>query len=157
MIRKILFAAFLISSLSCIAQGSIKTMFYNLFDSSEFLSVDRVPFLRDILNEYELTIFIVCELETNKVIVLSGTEFDNIQPLIVTNNTNVQDGLHIRVEPEAGIISINLHNAIGQLMMKIDSNNSEAIVSNISQFSDDIYYLTRTSFNGEPLKFLKTS
>ncbi|RMA58921.1 T9SS type A sorting domain-containing protein [Ulvibacter antarcticus] len=64
MLKRILFIALTIISCTAIAQGSLKTMFYNLLDYPEYLPGDRSIILQEILDTYEPDIFMVCELKT---------------------------------------------------------------------------------------------
>lgn len=64
MFKKILSLAFILVSLSINAQETIKTMVYNLLEYPSANPPNRAVILRDILDEYEPDIFMVCELES---------------------------------------------------------------------------------------------
>ena len=61
----LLFTSILLFSISCIAQNTIKTMFYNVLDFPE-LNPNRIYLLQDILQDYEPDIFMVCELQNQE-------------------------------------------------------------------------------------------
>src|SRR5690606_19985973 len=50
-------------SLQANSQGTIKTMVYNLLEFPSAYPNNRADILREIINEYEPDIFMVCELE----------------------------------------------------------------------------------------------
>lgn len=54
---------FILFTLGVNAQGTIKTMVYNILDFPAARPNNRAEILRDILNEYEPDIFMVCELQ----------------------------------------------------------------------------------------------
>jgi hypothetical protein len=62
--------AFILVSLflatTCLGQSTIKTMFYNLLEFPEALPGDRSTILKNILNEYNPDIFMVCELQNQE-------------------------------------------------------------------------------------------
>ena len=64
MVKKILLFSIFIGSLSLNAQETIKTMFYNLLEFPSAFPPNREVILREILNQYEPDIFMICELET---------------------------------------------------------------------------------------------
>ncbi len=55
---------FVFSALCLTAQGTIKTMVYNLWDFPTANPSNRAQILKNILNEYEPDIFMVCELQS---------------------------------------------------------------------------------------------
>ncbi|MCB0451442.1 MAG: T9SS type A sorting domain-containing protein [Aequorivita sp.] len=63
MFKKKLTLVFMIVSLSINAQETIKTMVYNLLEFPSAFPPNREEILRDIIDEYEPDIFMVCELE----------------------------------------------------------------------------------------------
>lgn len=64
MFKKILTLLFVIVSLGASAQGTIKTMVYNLLEFPSAFPSNRTQLLKNILNEYNPDIFMVCELES---------------------------------------------------------------------------------------------
>ena len=64
MFRTILTVAIFIISLCANAQGTIKTMFYNLLEFPSAQPSNREQILMEILDNYEPDIFMVCELES---------------------------------------------------------------------------------------------
>ncbi|MDN3723659.1 T9SS type A sorting domain-containing protein [Aequorivita sp. SDUM287046] len=64
MFKKILTLAIVFISLSLSAQETIKTMVYNLLEFPSAFPPNRAEILKDILDEYEPDIFMICELET---------------------------------------------------------------------------------------------
>jgi hypothetical protein len=64
MIKKVLFLSLFIVSFASSAQETIKTMFYNLLEFPSAFPPNREEILRDILNEYDPDIFMICELES---------------------------------------------------------------------------------------------
>lgn len=64
MFKKKLTLVFIIVSLSINAQETIKTMVYNLLEFPSAFPSNRAEILRDIIDEYEPDIFMVCELES---------------------------------------------------------------------------------------------
>ncbi len=55
---------FILFALGVNAQGTIKTMVYNVLDFPTAYPPNRAEILRDILNEYEPDIFMICELQS---------------------------------------------------------------------------------------------
>jgi len=64
MLKNIVTLAFLIVSLCVSAQGTIKTMFYNLLEFPSAQPNNREQILMEILDEYEPDLFMICELES---------------------------------------------------------------------------------------------
>tara|TARA_R110002012_G_scaffold41736_5_gene114105 strand:+ start:9519 stop:10763 length:1245 start_codon:yes stop_codon:yes gene_type:complete len=64
MLKNILTFVFLIVSLGVNAQGTIKTMFYNLLEFPSAQPNNREQILMEILDEYEPDLFMICELES---------------------------------------------------------------------------------------------
>lgn len=62
--KKILPILFVFFTLGIYAQGTIKTMVYNILDFPSINPQNRTQFLREILNEYEPDIFMVVELQS---------------------------------------------------------------------------------------------
>ena len=62
--RKALQLLFILFTLGINAQGTIKTMVYNVLDFPSAYPYNRAQILRDILNEYEPDIFMICELQS---------------------------------------------------------------------------------------------
>src|SRR5690554_1139995 len=62
--KKTLQLLFILFTLGVNAQGTIKTMVYNVLEFPSAFPNNRAQILRDILNEYEPDIFMVCELES---------------------------------------------------------------------------------------------
>lgn len=62
--KKALLLLFILVALGVNAQGTIKTMVYNILDFPSAYPYNRAQILRDILNEYEPDIFMVCELQS---------------------------------------------------------------------------------------------
>ncbi len=60
-----IFLSLLFFSISCLAQNSIKTMFYNVLEFPE-LNPNRISLLQDILQDYSPDIFMVCELQSQE-------------------------------------------------------------------------------------------
>lgn len=61
--RKYFPVLFVLFSIGINAQGTIKTMVYNILDFPSAYPQNRAQILRDILNEYQPDIFMVCELQ----------------------------------------------------------------------------------------------
>lgn len=55
---------FILLAIGVNAQGTIKTMFYNVLEFPSAPPANRADILRDILDEYDPDIFMVCELES---------------------------------------------------------------------------------------------
>jgi hypothetical protein len=64
MIKKVLFLSLFIVSFASSAQETIKTMFYNLLEFPSAFPPNREEILRNVLNEYDPDIFMICELES---------------------------------------------------------------------------------------------
>ncbi len=62
--RKLILLSFLLLFQGVIAQETIKTMFYNVFNYPSAPTPNRAQILSDILDEYQPDIFMVCEIET---------------------------------------------------------------------------------------------
>ena len=63
--RKNIITLFFVFSFLCLsAQGTIKTMVYNLLDFPEAYPPNRAQLLKNILDEYDPDIFMVCELQS---------------------------------------------------------------------------------------------
>lgn len=62
--KKALQLLFILFTLGSTAQGTIKTMVYNVLEFPSAYPNNRAQILRDILDEYEPDIFMVCELES---------------------------------------------------------------------------------------------
>ena len=60
-----IFLSLLFFSISCFAQNTIKTMFYNVLEFPE-LNPNRISLLQDILQDYSPDIFMVCELQSQE-------------------------------------------------------------------------------------------
>jgi len=60
-----IFLSLLFFSISCLAQNTIKTMFYNVLEFPE-LNPNRITLLQDILQDYSPDIFMVCELQSQE-------------------------------------------------------------------------------------------
>jgi endonuclease/exonuclease/phosphatase family metal-dependent hydrolase len=63
-LRKFILLSFLLVFQGVIAQETIKTMFYNVFNYPSAPTPNRAQILSDILDEYQADIFMVCEVET---------------------------------------------------------------------------------------------
>lgn len=64
MMRKLFFTLFALISVCGFAQETLNTMFYNIFRFPSSNPANRELILRDILDEYQPDLFMVCELET---------------------------------------------------------------------------------------------
>lgn len=64
MMKKLLFVLFAFTSVLSFSQETINTMFYNIFRFPSSNPANRELILRDILDEYQPDLFMVCELET---------------------------------------------------------------------------------------------
>ena len=64
MFKKLLTLGFMLFFLGALAQGTIKTMVYNLLEFPSAFPPNRPEILREIINEYNPDIFMVCELES---------------------------------------------------------------------------------------------
>lgn len=64
LLRKFILLSFLLVFQGVIAQETIKTMFYNVFNYPSAPTPNRAQILSDILDEYQPDIFMVCEVET---------------------------------------------------------------------------------------------
>ncbi|QAA81436.1 T9SS type A sorting domain-containing protein [Aequorivita sp. H23M31] len=62
--RRAILLLFILVSFGVNAQGTIKTMVYNILDFPSAWPNNRAQILRDILNEYQPDIFMVCELQS---------------------------------------------------------------------------------------------
>jgi len=62
--RNVIQLLFILLTLGLNAQGTVKTMVYNILEFPSAYPFNRTQILRDILNEYEPDIFMVCELES---------------------------------------------------------------------------------------------
>jgi len=60
-----IFLSLLFFSISCFAQNTVKTMFYNVLEFPE-LNPNRITLLQDILQDYSPDIFMVCELQSQE-------------------------------------------------------------------------------------------
>ncbi|GEQ87238.1 hypothetical protein ULMS_27460 [Patiriisocius marinistellae] len=66
MLKFIFTTALVFSSLLSFGQTEIKTMFYNLLEFPEALPQNREAILKDILNEYNPDVFMICELQSQE-------------------------------------------------------------------------------------------
>src|SRR5690606_29040411 len=64
MMKKLLFVLFAFTSVLSFSQETLNTMFYNIFRFPSSNPANRELILRDILDEYQPDLFMVCELET---------------------------------------------------------------------------------------------
>ncbi len=64
LLRKFILLSFLLLFQGVIAQETIQTMFYNVFNYPSAPTSNRPQILAEILNEYQPDIFMVCEVET---------------------------------------------------------------------------------------------
>ena len=64
-LKRTLQILFVLFTLGVNAQDTIKTMFYNVLEFPSAYPANRADILRDILNEYDPDIFMICELENN--------------------------------------------------------------------------------------------
>ncbi len=62
--KKLILLWLVFFTLGLSAQGTLKTMVYNILEFPSAYPYNRTQILRDILNEYEPDIFMVCELES---------------------------------------------------------------------------------------------
>ncbi|MAP55533.1 hypothetical protein [Altibacter sp.] len=121
MLRKVLYITLMFFGFTLSAQEVIKTMFYNLLEFPSALPGSRAEILRNVLNEYEPDIFMVCELE-NEV----GAD------LILNISLNDGDGLYSRapfVLNQSG--SSNLQQLLYFRTGMFTLESSEVITTNI--------------------------
>ncbi len=85
LLRKFILLSFLLLFQGIIAQETIKTMFYNVFDFPSAPPANKTERLKNILQNYEPDIFMVCEIE-NEI----GAD------LILNNSLNFDESLYER-------------------------------------------------------------
>lgn len=92
MMKKLLFALFALTSVLSFSQETINTMFYNIFRFPSSNPANREFILRDILDEYQPDLFMVCELETevgaDLILNTSLQNFPNFQRAVYHKNTS---------------------------------------------------------------------
>jgi endonuclease/exonuclease/phosphatase family metal-dependent hydrolase len=92
MMKKLLFALFALTSVLSFSQETINTMFYNLFRFPSSNPANREFILRDILDEYQPDLFMVCELETevgaDLILNTSLQNLPNFQRAVYHKNTS---------------------------------------------------------------------
>src|SRR5690606_8627286 len=92
MMRKLFFTLFALISVCGFAQVTLNTMFYNIFRFPSSNPANRELILRDILDEYQPDLFMVCELETeigaDLILNTSLQNFPNFQRAVYYKNTS---------------------------------------------------------------------
>ncbi|WP_133240817.1 hypothetical protein [Marixanthomonas spongiae] len=101
---------------------------------------------------------VVMELQTNKDIILSGTDFEGNALTISIENTLAKTLLKVLVKTQILENSMfSIYNVLGQKVLEHPINTSEkTIFIPVSHLADGIYYL-QTGLQDKPLKFVKTS
>ncbi|MGV0832553.1 hypothetical protein ACTS9D_10050 [Empedobacter brevis] len=101
--KKIILSLFLILSVSLFSQETLNTMFYNVFKFPNSLPQNRQFILKNILDEYQPDLFMICELVSeNGADLILNTSLQN-QPdkfaraLFVADSTNLDDPLQTMV------------------------------------------------------------
>lgn len=101
--KKIILSLFLILSVSLFSQETLNTMFYNVFKFPNSLPQNRQFILKNILDEYQPDLFMICELVSeNGADLILNTSLQN-QPdkfaraLFVAESTNLDDPLQTMV------------------------------------------------------------
>jgi endonuclease/exonuclease/phosphatase family metal-dependent hydrolase len=92
MMKKLLFTLFALTSVLSFSQETLNTMFYNIFRFPSSNPANREFILRDILDEYQPDLFMVCELETEAgadlILNTSLQNFPNFQRAVYHKNTS---------------------------------------------------------------------
>ncbi|WP_334126187.1 hypothetical protein [Empedobacter brevis] len=101
--KKIILSLFLILSVSLFSQETLNTMFYNVFKFPNSLPQNRQLILKDILDEYQPDLFMICELVSeNGADLILNTSLQS-QPdkfaraLFIADSTNLDDPLQTMV------------------------------------------------------------
>ncbi|GHC58226.1 T9SS type A sorting domain-containing protein [Ulvibacter litoralis] len=101
---------------------------------------------------------VVMELETNKEIVLSTSEFEATTLQIELENTIVVDELRLQIAPTISeTVSFTIYNTLGQNVLTAPASTSKTRLINVSHLTNGVYYLKNNQSLGNPIKFLKTS
>jgi endonuclease/exonuclease/phosphatase family metal-dependent hydrolase len=117
MMKKLLFTLFALTSVLSFSQETINTMFYNLFRFPSSNPANREFILRDILDEYQPDLFMVCELETEAgadlILNTSLQNFPNFQRAVYHKNTSstsdfIQNMVYFNTE-KLELISQEIH------------------------------------------------
>src|SRR5690606_4245177 len=92
MMKKLLFVLFAFTSVLSFSQETLNTMFYNIFRFPSSNPANRELILRDILDEYQPDLFMVCELETevgaDLILNTSLQNLPNFQRAVYHKNTS---------------------------------------------------------------------
>jgi endonuclease/exonuclease/phosphatase family metal-dependent hydrolase len=117
MMKKLLFTLFALTSVLSFSQETINTMFYNLFRFPSSNPANREFILRDILDEYQPDLFMVCELETevgaDLILNTSLQNLPNFQRAVYHKNTSstsdfIQNMVYFNTE-KLELISQEIH------------------------------------------------
>ncbi len=137
MMKKLLFTLFALTSVLSFSQETINTMFYNLFRFPSSNPANREFILRDILDEYQPDLFMVCELETevgaDLILNTSLQNFPNFQRAVYHKNTSstsdfIQNMVYFNTK-KLQLISQEIHPTnyrdINQYTFKLNTVESE--------------------------------
>jgi endonuclease/exonuclease/phosphatase family metal-dependent hydrolase len=137
MMKKLLFALFALTSVLSFSQETINTMFYNIFRFPSSNPANREFILRDILDEYQPDLFMVCELETevgaDLILNTSLQNFPNFQRAVYHKNTSstsdfIQNMVYFNTK-KLQLISQEIHPTnyrdINQYTFKLNTVESE--------------------------------
>ncbi len=96
---------------------------------------------------------VVMELETDREIVLSGTDFVVESPLEILN-TWVKSNLRVRIRSNE-VQDLQIYDMLGKKLMDISVENAGEKPLNVSHFPSGVYFLTTSQNNFYPIKFIK--
>lgn len=117
MMKKLLFTLFALTSVLSFSQETLNTMFYNIFRFPSSNPANREFILRDILDEYQPDLFMVCELETevgaDLILNTSLQNLPNFQRAVYHKNTSstsdfIQNMVYFNTE-KLELISQEIH------------------------------------------------
>jgi hypothetical protein len=101
---------------------------------------------------------VVMELQTNRDISLSGTNFEVPSQPLQLESTMVSHTLTLSISPSAPLpMNAAIYNVLGQRIMDIDVLTGSKHTIPVSALADGLYYIITSVPQAKPLKFLKRS
>jgi len=144
MIKKYLLIAFLFISSSTFCQTEIKTMFYNLLNFPTATPQNRNVILKNILNDYEPDIFMVCELE-------NSTSADEILSFSLSDIPKNYNKATFTPNQSSSGTGSNLQQLVYYNSAYFILDNQEEILTNIRDINHYTFIIKTTDYLTNPI------
>ena len=143
------------NSYSAFGNNANVTCFNQEINSSDCDGANFSLTIRDALYNFSDHLPVTIEIETNQSL-LSVPEFVSTSTFEIIGTNVIQNTLKLRVNNQLLTTKkLEIFNTLGQLIQTINLEHSEDIITDVSNLSSGIYYITVPQLNVEPLKFVK--